>query len=80
MESKKKDKLLPVMVFIHYGGNFAGTSQPERSGPEFFMDRQVLMVSFNYRLGIFGKITKLYQKLIFNFFKLIFRILQYFKR
>ncbi|XP_017783232.1 PREDICTED: venom carboxylesterase-6-like isoform X2 [Nicrophorus vespilloides] len=49
-----KTKLFPVMVFIHYGGYFSGSSHSSLIGPEFFMDKDVVLVTFNYRLGIFG--------------------------
>ena len=45
---------LPVMVWI-YGGGFAagGTSEPRQDG-EHLAHKGVLVVSMNYRLGIFG--------------------------
>ncbi|KAF5277750.1 hypothetical protein FQR65_LT03730 [Abscondita terminalis] len=45
---------LPVMVFIHYGGFFAGTGNSDYIGPEYIMDKNVILVTFNYRLGVFG--------------------------
>lgn len=43
------------MVFIHGGGYLAGSSHPDQFGPERFMDtRQVILVTFQYRLGAFG--------------------------
>lgn len=50
---------LPVMFWIHGGGFLAGHSGS--FGPEYFMDNDVVLVSINYRLGLFGKIclTKL---------------------
>lgn len=50
-----KQKTLPVMVYIYGGGFFSGSSAPIIHGPEYFMDTQnVLLVTFNYRLGPFG--------------------------
>jgi para-nitrobenzyl esterase len=45
---------LPVMVWI-YGGGFAvgGTSEPRQDG-ERLAHKDVLVVSMNYRLGVFG--------------------------
>ncbi len=45
---------LPVMVWI-YGGGFAsgGTSESRQDG-QFLAHRDVIIVSMNYRLGIFG--------------------------
>lgn len=46
---------LPVMVFIHGGGYSAGSSQDfPGQGETFVQSGQVLYVSFNYRLGVFG--------------------------
>jgi len=45
---------LPVMFWIHGGGFLAGHSG--LFGPEYFMDNDVVLVSINYRLGLFGKI------------------------
>jgi para-nitrobenzyl esterase len=50
----RKSPLLPVMVWI-YGGGFqtGGTSENRQTG-EFLAHRGVIVVSMNYRLGIFG--------------------------
>uniref|UniRef100_A0A182M6S5 Carboxylic ester hydrolase n=1 Tax=Anopheles culicifacies TaxID=139723 RepID=A0A182M6S5_9DIPT len=47
--------LLPVMVYIH-GGSFAyGSAQPEQRNPSRFMSsRKVIIVTFQYRLGVLG--------------------------
>lgn len=49
-----KPGTLPVMVWI-YGGGFAGggTSEARQDG-QFLAHRNVVIVSMNYRLGIFG--------------------------
>jgi para-nitrobenzyl esterase len=49
-----KPRSLPVMVWI-YGGGFAsgGTSESRQDG-QFLAARNVVVVSMNYRLGIFG--------------------------
>ena len=49
-----KKGTLPVMVWI-YGGGFraGGSSEPRQTG-EFLAHRNVVIVSMNYRLGIFG--------------------------
>ena len=45
---------LPVMVWI-YGGGFSGGSTSEhRQNGQFLANRNVVVVSMNYRLGIFG--------------------------
>lgn len=52
--AKKADAKLPVMVWI-YGGGFVagGTSEPRQQG-ENLAAHGVVLVSMNYRLGIFG--------------------------
>uniref|UniRef100_A0A8D9EP51 Carboxylic ester hydrolase n=1 Tax=Cacopsylla melanoneura TaxID=428564 RepID=A0A8D9EP51_9HEMI len=42
------------MVWIYGGGFQMGGSDSETYGPHYFMDREVVFVSFNYRLGTFG--------------------------
>lgn len=46
---------LPVMFWIHGGGFLGGHSGSNVFGPEYFMDKDVVLVSTNYRLGLFGK-------------------------
>ncbi|XP_046629732.1 juvenile hormone esterase-like [Neodiprion virginianus] len=49
--------LLPVMVFI-YGGQFRfGVSNPERWGPQFILNKDVVLLVPNYRFGILGFLT-----------------------
>ena len=48
---------LPVMVWIHGGGFFAGSGNPDIYGPEYFMDYDVILVSVNYRVGPLGFFT-----------------------
>ena len=50
----KKHAPLPVMVWI-YGGGYAagGTSEPRQDG-EMLAKKGVVVVSMNYRLGVFG--------------------------
>ncbi|XP_025194178.1 venom carboxylesterase-6-like [Melanaphis sacchari] len=48
---------LPVMLWIHGGGFLAGHSGSNIFGSEYFMDKDVVFVSINYRLGLFGFIS-----------------------
>jgi carboxylesterase type B len=45
---------LPVMVHIHGGGFVSGSGGTELTGPDLFMQKNVVLVTMNYRLGIFG--------------------------
>ncbi|KAF0310373.1 Liver carboxylesterase [Amphibalanus amphitrite] len=42
---------LPVMVFIHGGGFVTGSGDDDIHGPSYFMDEDVVLVTFNYRLN-----------------------------
>ncbi|ODN04519.1 Venom carboxylesterase-6 [Orchesella cincta] len=44
--------LLPVLVYVH-GGYFMALSG-SNYGPRYFMDHNLILVTFNYRLGAFG--------------------------
>ncbi|CAH2103579.1 unnamed protein product [Euphydryas editha] len=48
------EKLLPVMVFFHGGGWMCGDGTTYMYGPEHLLDRDVLLVALNYRLGPLG--------------------------
>jgi para-nitrobenzyl esterase len=52
--AKSAEAKLPVMVWIHGGGFVAGaTSEPRQDG-EHLAQQGVVVVSMNYRLGVFG--------------------------
>jgi para-nitrobenzyl esterase len=52
--AKSADERLPVMVWIHGGGFQAGAGAEPRHDGEAFARRGVVLVTFNYRLGVFG--------------------------
>ncbi|KAF5306371.1 hypothetical protein FQR65_LT07395 [Abscondita terminalis] len=45
---------LPVIVYIHGGGFVKGSSNPRLWGPYLMLDKDVVFVTFNYRLGALG--------------------------
>lgn len=45
-------ELKPVIAFIHGGGFAGGTAM--NHGPEYLMDRDIVLVTIQYRLGAFG--------------------------
>ncbi|XP_075147099.1 uncharacterized protein LOC142221306 [Haematobia irritans] len=47
-------KPLPVMVWIYGGGFQIGEATRDLYSPDYFMQRDVILITFNYRLGIFG--------------------------
>jgi len=48
---------LPVMVWVHGGGFTSGGSSEPRQDGQFLAARGVIVVSMNYRLGMFGFFT-----------------------
>ncbi|KAF3430578.1 hypothetical protein E2986_07677 [Frieseomelitta varia] len=54
VEFKDKLKLRPVMVWMYGGAYFTGYSNTSVYGPDFFMEEDIVLVSFNYRLGVLG--------------------------
>lgn len=51
---KTNEKPLPVMFWIHGGGFTWGHSRSGLYGPDYLMDKDVILVTMHYRLGIFG--------------------------
>lgn len=45
---------LAVMVFIHGGGFAEGSGNDLVCGPDFLVEKGVILVTINYRLGILG--------------------------
>lgn len=52
LPSNETSELKPVIAFIHGGGFTAGTAM--NHGPEYLMDRDIVLVTIQYRLGAFG--------------------------
>lgn len=46
------DQLKPVIVFVHGGGFLSGSAMEH--DPIYMMERDVVLVTINYRLGVFG--------------------------
>ncbi|GLG95967.1 Carboxylic ester hydrolase [Gryllus bimaculatus] len=46
--------LKPVMFWIHGGGFVIGSGNTDMYGPDYLVDAGVLLVTFNYRLGVLG--------------------------
>lgn len=44
----------PVMVFIHGGAFLSGSGGSGLYGPQYLLDKSVILVTLNYRLGAFG--------------------------
>ncbi|XP_047113935.1 juvenile hormone esterase-like isoform X2 [Schistocerca piceifrons] len=47
-----------VMVWVHAGGWYGGTGNSALHGPQYLMDQDIVLVTFNYRLGALGLFHK----------------------
>ncbi|XP_055537412.1 esterase B1-like [Wyeomyia smithii] len=52
-----KEHLLPVLLYIHGGAFMRGSSGVEMYGPDYLIQKNVVFVSFNYRIGALGFIS-----------------------
>lgn len=52
---KTNETSLPIMFWIHGGGFSWGHSRSSQYGPDYLMDKDVILVTIHYRLGIFGQ-------------------------
>lgn len=54
-DAKNHRKWKSVIVYIHPGGFISGSSGSNTgAGPQYMMDRDIVLVTFNYRLGALG--------------------------
>ncbi|XP_075982676.1 juvenile hormone esterase-like [Anticarsia gemmatalis] len=45
---------LPIYVFIHGGGFQQGSGNSDLYGPEYLVSKGIIVITFNYRIGVFG--------------------------
>ena len=45
---------VPVIAYIHPGGFYVGSGDYDHHGPEYLLEQDVILVTFNYRLSFFG--------------------------
>ena len=48
------NNLLPTMVYIHGGAFENGDAEPSHLGPDYILDKDVVLVTMQYRLGVLG--------------------------
>ncbi|KAJ8867451.1 hypothetical protein PR048_031253 [Dryococelus australis] len=53
LPSANCSSLLPVMLWIHGGGDF-GSGNPVNYGPDLLVAKNVIVVTMNYRVGVLG--------------------------
>lgn len=44
----------PVLVWIHGGGIYTGSASESITGSDYLMQKDVVLVTFQYRMGVFG--------------------------
>lgn len=49
--------LKPVLIFIHGGGWTRGDASDLYYGPDFLISRDIVVITIQYRLGIFGSLN-----------------------
>ncbi|KAL0860269.1 hypothetical protein ABMA27_009690 [Loxostege sticticalis] len=52
--NNKSPKPLPVIFFIHPGGFYSMTGRSDLAGPHYLLDKDLVLVTINYRLGSLG--------------------------
>ncbi|XP_059056062.1 carboxylic ester hydrolase-like [Achroia grisella] len=45
---------LPVIFFIHAGGYYSMSGRSDLAGPHYLLDRDIVLVTINYRIGSLG--------------------------
>lgn len=48
------DEPLAVLVWIHGGAFILGSGNDDVYGPDYFMNKDIILVTINYRLGMLG--------------------------
>ncbi|KAJ0173411.1 hypothetical protein K1T71_010560 [Dendrolimus kikuchii] len=56
-ENRVGQMKVPILVFIHGGGFGFGSGDSDLHGPEYLISKNVMVVTFNYRLNVFGFLT-----------------------
>jgi len=51
----RSEKPLPVMVWIYSGGFQVGEASRNNHSPDHFMAKDVVLITFNYRMGALGE-------------------------
>ncbi|XP_069355814.1 uncharacterized protein [Maniola hyperantus] len=49
-----RSKPLPVIFYIHGGGFYSLSGRSDKAGPHYLLDRDIVLVTINYRLGSLG--------------------------
>ncbi|XP_049881019.1 esterase E4-like [Pectinophora gossypiella] len=55
--TNKRSAKLPVIVFIHPGGFYSMTGRSDLAGPHYLLEKDLVLVTLNYRLSALGFIS-----------------------
>jgi len=56
------------MFWIAGGGYFAGSGGLSLYGPQYLLDKDIVLVTFNYRLGVLGIFMPIIKTFFYNYF------------
>nr|ARM65394.1 putative antennal esterase CXE23 [Ectropis obliqua] len=56
-KDNSKNNLVPVIVVVHGGGFQAGAGLTDMHGPEYLLRNDVVVMTFNHRINIFGYLS-----------------------
>lgn len=74
--SNKDSNLKPVMVWFYGGAYITGNGKTDMYGPDFLLTEDIVLVTFNHRIGIIGIITKNVplDNFLFSLFRRVFEV------
>ncbi|RZC31840.1 COesterase domain containing protein [Asbolus verrucosus] len=52
-----KNPKRPVIIHLHPGGFYGATGRSNWAGPQYFLDRDIVLITMNYRIGSLGFIS-----------------------
>ena len=55
------------MIFIHPGGFYGFSGQSANFGPQYLLDKDIVLVTINYRLGTLGNFKKIKEVIIITY-------------
>ncbi|CAH0690427.1 unnamed protein product [Spodoptera exigua] len=53
-DNYRNKKGVPILVFIHGGGFQSGSGDTDLHGPEYLVSKGIIVITFNYRINVFG--------------------------
>lgn len=66
VKSIEPDERLPVMVWIHGGAFMHGSGDDLLYGPDYLLRKDIVLVTFNYRVGVLGMCVQYFNHSTFS--------------